>query len=72
MEVFSCPQATSSSWIGPLAQHIHRFEPLGLSPPHFIHTHTHTHTPIYIYIYIYITHELSNFIVPIDLLSKKY
>ena len=65
MEVFSCPQATSSSWIGPLAQHIHRFEPLGLSPPHFIHTHTH----IYI---IYITHELSNFIVPIDLLSKKY
>ena len=66
MEVFSCPQATSSSWIGPLAQRIHRFGPLGLSPPHFTHTHTHTHT------HIYIMQELSNFIVPIDLLSKKY
>ena len=70
MEVFSCPQATSSSRIGPLPQRIHRFGPLGLSPPHFIHTHTHTHT--HTHIYIYITQELSNFIVPIDLLSKKY
>ena len=33
MEVFSCPQATSSPQVGLLAQHIHRFGPLGLSPP---------------------------------------
>ena len=32
MELFSCLQATLSPQIGPLAQHIHRFGPLGLSP----------------------------------------
>ena len=52
MEVFSCPQATSSPRIGPLAQHIHRFGSLSLSPPQlaflnytYLHILQHSDSP---------------------------